>query len=321
MNKPSRPHAGPQLRRVLTARAAILRQHGGDLALQLLESLTREKTFCGMGAAVRTQVAADPGVGARRKNRAPAPAIAPSLFEECHMTTNSNPLDAAYRAALAARAEARARLAAAAQAELRAERLENAAREKVAGLAATIEAGQAERAAELRDWITAGVTENEPPARGDAKNAHALKAAQDAAEIADRALSALRATHELRRVEAERAGATVIATVERIIVAEAEAIAAEIEHHEAQAVSLREQLLPLLPPSRPRGSPIFSSAAVCRALEPPGMMTTSRYLPMLGENGPHRQRIVAHSKTWDARRAALIAGEASDAPRTEEQAA
>ena len=225
------------------------------------------------------------------------------------------------KATRANRAEADARLLQAVQALERTERFAESRRKAVERNRASIEAARSERARELQavlaaDKPTLGLEIGVDP------SVLAQQSGEESALVgAEGAVNLARANRELLAVEAKSAESTLANAVERLLVAEAEQNAVEILRHEEQAVLLREKLIPLLPHSRPRGQSIFpASATVTRALEPPGFLEPSRYVAMAGENGPHRQRILRHAKDWEARRAALIAGESSDATNAVEAA-
>jgi len=126
---------------------------------------------------------------------------------------------------------------------------------------------------------------------------------------------------KLLAVEAKSAEATLATAVDRLLVAEAEAIAVEIERLEAQALALREQLVPLPPVSRPHED---SQLCGVRNREPrAGTAGLFRGEPRasngIGERAA-RQRLLQHGKNWEARRVLLIAGDGTDAKDAEEAA-
>jgi len=226
------------------------------------------------------------------------------------------------KAARANRAEADARLLQAVQALERTERFAESRRKAVERNRASIEAARSERARDLQaalaaDKPTLGLEIGVDPSRMAAheREQSALVSAEDAVSLA-------RANRERLAVEAKTAEAALLNAVERLLIAEAEEIAAEIERHEATAVLLRERLIPLLPASRPRGAPLYpASATVTKALEPPGFFESSRYAADLASTAyPHRARINQHAEDWAARRARLIAGDGSDATNAVEAA-
>jgi len=234
---------------------------------------------------------------------------------------STDELLAKVKATRAKRAEADARLLQAVQALERTERFAESRRKAVDRGREAFEAARAGVAREL----AAALAENRSPVGLESGVGPTLLAQQtreeDALVAAEDAVSLARGQRELLAVEAKSAEATLATAVDRLLVAEAEAIAVEIERLEAQALALREQLVPLPPVSRPRGQPIYAaSEIVSRVLEPPGFFAVSRGLQMASENGPHRQRLLQHGKDWEARRVLLIAGDGTDAKDAEEAA-
>jgi hypothetical protein len=214
----------------------------------------------------------------------------------------------ALEAAYTGRVLARARLEAAGQALDRAQRVAASAHHKVDECARVASDAEAHQARTLERWLTHGAKDAEPRPCHDVKLAQALLSAQNSAAIAEKALSSLQAAHDERQADMKKAEAEVGSAVYQILSAEAEAIAAEIQSHEAAAVAGRIKLAALQLQGR-----VTFSRAVEAALNPVTNMTAPARIgsDLIGSNGPHRAFVAAAQETWRTRIAELIAGDES----------
>jgi hypothetical protein len=223
--------------------------------------------------------------------------------------TRRGALDAAHDR----QSEARAKREAAAAALDRARKLSVTANAKVADLESGSAATETEQAAALTAAIMAGHPSADLPAAADDAHASALASARLHASITGRALAALQTTHDKAVAEVKAAESAVIAAAKALVLSEGEAMAAEILHHEAEALRLRENLLGLRGSDIDRrAGEILRSAAIERVMV--DTASAPRYLPGLAlENGPHRARIAGFEQHWLRRIASLIEGDDPEA--------
>jgi hypothetical protein len=212
---------------------------------------------------------------------------------------------AALKAAIDARALARARLEAAAATLTRAQRISAAAQEQVEALEQAGADTESEQARQLEALITAGGPTL--PAAIDASAVAALDSARLHASITDKALASLQLTHGESQTEVQAAEAVVKAAVEGLLSVEAEQLAAEIMRHEEQTLMLRARLAGLQ-----EATPVAVSAAAMRALNPTpltSLMPGPRYPYLPWVHGPLPAQIQAQRVVWHERIKALTAGE------------
>lgn len=227
-------------------------------------------------------------------------------------------LQAALQNAFTARAEARTALEAAQQALERAQRLEGAALAQVEDCEAAETAQRNGQADALAALIASGGLEL-ALAPTDTGALLALTAARERHGIAAGALASLQAAHASRQAEAKAAEVAMVAAVDAILTAEAEAIAAEVEQHEALAIEGRLRIVALQLQTR-----MELSRAVDRAINPPGGMHPDT-VPRTGQelllqNGPHKAVLAQAQEQWAERRAAMIQGDSAESPRNAEAA-
>jgi len=153
---------------------------------------------------------------------------------------------AALEAAYTERALKRERLEAASQALERAEQVTATARELVEQAQAKVNADEAKQARRLEASIIGNGVVAEPTG-ADETLAVDLVRSQTAFAIANRALAAVRDTHQQRNAEAQAAEAAVIAAADAIIDDETVAIASRINRMMAELDELGDQLRARIP--------------------------------------------------------------------------
>lgn len=164
--------------------------------------------------------------------------------------------------------------------------------------------GHRQKATEAAQAVLTSAIEDAPGAQQRAMDASVMAGA------ATRKAVDAKKHYDQRHGVTKSAEENLQATIAALLGFENDQLAQQILDLEHEAVRLRERLIGQIPD--PLHTPInrlhevqAMSTTVTRALDPPPMMSTSRYRAMSMEAGPHRARIDRWRREWAERRAEL----------------